>query len=849
MQILDLIAKVSWETNAKDLKTLSTELNNQDKAIDELNRKGKRLADQMVKTNDPKKVKALNDELNRTKKSVENIVASQQKQVTVVEQLRKKQQEFYKELSKANDPKATQGLLRGLKDIEKQLGVLEKKSSDLPKKMSGIGQSLLSGFGIGAGMFALQNVFGAIGGFIESSIKEFESAELAASDLRQSLRAIGKEKYFDGLADEADKLSKAYFGLFDNDDIVLAQKNLVQYGRLSRAELSSLLPVILELAAAQRIGVVEASEKVVNILAGRGAATLREYGLSMKGAKTDAERLALVQNDLAAKLRGSADAYKDTAQGIAQTNATIMAGIEENFGRSFANIRMKVLPILTRMLNDVNKVAEEGFSFRQIASYANPLARAYYMYQNQRGAYDEAETVDFDAMLKRGNMAKGIMPNSDPSNLSNAETEEERMAREEREKSADAARKEAQKQAQALEEQRKANAKKLIEDLKQIDRDLAAAQLSADEKEINAVEEKYRKLLELAKQYGVDLKEVETRNSAELNLLYKKFAARDKAILDNKYQGQTESAKVFGSNEVEIINKFTKQKTDSNFGAYEKDQQLADERMQANQELMANTNQLASVVSGAMQTEISGIDRLIQAQQERVQVAMQSGNKSVEIEEKRLSELLKKREQYEKAQRLIDNTMIVANNAVAISAAIRSITQEGAKLGPVGIAAQVVAIAAGIGAGTLAIRDAVRAGEGFKDGGYTGDGDPSETSTALGKRGYKYHKKEFVMNEPLTAKHRDMFEKLHTGQLDVKRIGGAYFLAPQTLDVDAAVSDHNKVRLAMNLTGVENTLRSIDSRLQAREVNVVNTFDAEGFSTKIAAQLGQIHIKNKLANS
>ena len=846
MQILDLIAKVSWETNAKDLKALSNELNNQDKAIDELNRKGKRLADQMVKTNDPKKVKALNDELNRTKKSVENIVASQQKQVTVVEQLRKKQQEFYKELSKANDPKATQGLLRGLKDIEKQLGVLEKKSSDLPKKMSGIGQSLLSGFGIGAGMFALQNVFGAIGGFIESSIKEFESAELAASDLRQSLRAIGKENYFEGLADEADKLSKAYFGLFDNDDIVLAQKNLVQYGRLSRAELSSLLPVILELASAQRIGVVEASEKVIEILRGRGAKTLGDYGLSLKSAKTDAERLALVQNDLAAKLRGSADAYKDTAQGIAQINATILAGIEENFGRSFANIRMKYLPLITDVLNTLNGALEGTNRMESFAMlFSSPAQRAIFLAAQKA----EAEPVDFDAMLKRGNMAKGIMPNSDTSNLSNAETEEERMAREEREKAADAARKEAQKQAQAAEEQRKANAKKLIEDLKQIDRDLAAAQLSADEKEINAVEEKYRKLLELAKQYGVDLKEVETRNSSELNLLYKKFAARDKAILDNKYQGQTESAKVFGSNEVEIINKFTKQKTDSNFRAYEKDQKLADERMQANQELMANTNQLASVVSGAMQTEIGGIDRLIQAQQERVQVAMQSGNKSVEIEEKRLSELLKKREQYEKAQRLIDNTMIVANNAVAISAAIRSITQEGAKLGPVGIAAQVVAIAAGIGAGTLAIRDAVRAGEGFKDGGYTGDGDPSETSTALGKRGYKYHKKEFVMNEPLTARHRDMFEKLHTGQLDVKRIGGAYFLAPQTLDVDAAVSDHNKVRLAMNLTGVENTLRSIDSRLQAREVNVVNTFDAEGFSTKIAAQLGQIHIKNKLANS
>lgn len=53
----------------------------------------------------------------------------------------------------------------------------------------------------------------------------------------------------------------------------------------------------------------------------------------------------------------------------------------------------------------------------------------------------------------------------------------------------------------------------------------------------------------------------------------------------------------------------------------------------------------------------------------------------------------------------------------------------------------------------------------FFVGGYTGDGDERQTSTAVGPRPYEYHRREFVMPHDLTDKYRyPLFEPLHKGK-------------------------------------------------------------------------------------
>jgi hypothetical protein len=186
----------------------------------------------------------------------------------------------------------------------------------------------------------------------------------------------------------------------------------------------------------------------------------------------------------------------------------------------------------------------------------------------------------------------------------------------------------------------------------------------------------------------------------------------------------------------------------------------------------------------------------------------------------------------------------LANQAVAISAAIVGIANAVKEGNAVLVAANVVAVLAGLTAGYAAVRS-INADQGFYDGGYTGDGDPKQESTAQGKRGYKYHKKEFVMNAGLTEKHRDMFEGIHKGDLMVKQIGDGYYLAP-SVDVDKAVSNHDTAKAlgSLEMAAMVYELAGIKALLSQRELTVSNNFDADGFGQAVAGQLVAAHIKN-----
>ncbi len=141
-----------------------------------------------------------------------------------------------------------QGLLQNLGRVENQLDVLTTKargSGSMGSKIGGLGESLLMGFGIGGGMAIFDTALGAIRNFIGNASAEFEDAERAAIELERALGNIGKGNLLVGLQNEATQLAEKFGGLFDNDDIVKAQTQLVQYGKVSREELSKLLPVIL----------------------------------------------------------------------------------------------------------------------------------------------------------------------------------------------------------------------------------------------------------------------------------------------------------------------------------------------------------------------------------------------------------------------------------------------------------------------------------------------------------------------------------------------------------------------------------------------------------------------------
>lgn len=133
-----------------------------------------------------------------------------------------------------------------------------------------------------------------------------------------------------------------------------------------------------------------------------------------------------------------------------------------------------------------------------------------------------------------------------------------------------------------------------------------------------------------------------------------------------------------------------------------------------------------------------------------------------------LNKLNDAREKAIEKQKKIKNAQVALDTISQLSSLITAaakIYESLANIPIVGVplATATVAVMFGAFAATKIAGAALVAQQGFREGGYTGDGDPSEVSTAQGNRGYKYHKKEFVANEKMTAEGRDFLEAWHKG--------------------------------------------------------------------------------------
>lgn len=862
--ILDLIAKVSWDTNEDELKKTTDLLKSEDKLLDELRLKGRRLEEQMVKTNDPKKVSAYNKELQEVAKTANRITESQEKQKKITDELRKKQKELHDELRKGGDATVVQGLLRNLHKVENQLDVLTSKSTSVGSKIGGLGESILQGFGIGAGMFGIEQAITKISELGDIAIQEAQDAERITGELQRALKSVGKEKYFDGLIEEANTLQKKFYGLFDNDEIVQAQTALVNYGKLTRAELSQLTPVILELASAEKIDLATATEKIIAILEGRGGATLREYGLSVKGVKSEHDRLNLVLNEFNNKLIGSAETYANTAEGIERANKVMVANIEESIGNSLLSLKRKILPAVKSILDYINYQISDsneklkivgGNLVKQTGSDAEQFAKMY---------VDKVDKAIKEGKVKEEDRYKAIVRYYN--NAEKQYVDSYNRIREQHLKLYDASKNTDNIDVKRLNDEM-AMAKYNLEKIRSlraefisgnaVDKTLINPNAAFyEEPEAKGKIEKTKKLIEKeSKKNPINLTvDFSNDNLDKLadeikkNLLEKLKQAElygktylqtiDNNVLQKGNETTDSQAKEIRDS-IELARKKAKELID--------EQELKDKRKQSINEQIDSINSLigaysmlAGAINEAYSLEIKKIDQLISKQEQRVEDSKKNATASLKIEQDRLDELQRKREKYERAQRVIDASVVVANQAVAISGAVASIASQ---KNPVLIGAQVLAIIAGIAASVNAVRSV---SVGYEDGGYTGDGAKSQESTQLGRKPYTYHKGEFVMDAALTADNRDLFEGMHKRDLIARQIAdGYYMVAPKSIDTDKVVADHYTIKNSTNLEPLIYEMQSMKKLLSQREVIVSNNFDADGFGQSIATSLGKVNILNK----
>lgn len=289
----------------------------------------------------------------------------------------------------------------------------DKGANKLQRTMSGLKggmSSLTSGLMMGAGIGIFEQLSGAVVNFAQNSIAEYEGMIKVTNELKRTLQSVGRQDYYTSLIQESNTLADAFHNLYDNDDIIVAQTQLINYGKVTRGEMSKLLPVIADLSAKEGIDLTQATEKVINIMAGRGGQTLRQYGLSVKGVGTEHDRLNLILGEFQQKLKGSVDVYSTTAQGIEQTNKVMLANIEENFGRSFTNIKMKVMPIITQIFDGISLIMEskEDIRTRKMGDLSTKMTGIYgkltpeKIKEEERNLYERAKSLAYvqDAISK-----------------------------------------------------------------------------------------------------------------------------------------------------------------------------------------------------------------------------------------------------------------------------------------------------------------------------------------------------------------------------------------------------------------------------------------------------------------
>jgi len=198
-----------------------------------------------------------------------------------------------------------------------------KAVTGINDRLKGFGQNIMA-------MAATYVSFQALQTLIKGSIEEFSQADEAAGRLKNTLQQYDNIQAFTRLAAQSDELAEK-FKYLDNDDLNEVFNKLLTYGKLSEDQLNSLLPVIVDFAAKEKVSVTDASETVIKALEGNGKA-LKVYGVNMKEGATTTERFSLLMSELKPKVDGAAATFAGTFPGLLAKMTQEFKNIQEAIG-------------------------------------------------------------------------------------------------------------------------------------------------------------------------------------------------------------------------------------------------------------------------------------------------------------------------------------------------------------------------------------------------------------------------------------------------------------------------------------------------------------------------------------
>lgn len=331
-------------------------------------------------------------------------------------------------------------------------------------------------------------------------------------------------------------------------------------------------------------------------------------------------------------------------------------------------------------------------------------------------------------------------------------------------------------------------------------------------------------------QAATQLKLQNSRHSTELDNELK-FEQDKLAILEAGGKAYTEEYKRQADKVALLEKESIKQRRLENISYYE----------QLSQAVIAATNKI-------IDTKIKEIETQSNLQQKRVDeakdIADQGNAELLELEKERLDNLNKEKEKFVRAQQALAAIELISNTAIAVSKA----AAEGGAAAGITIAAALLALVAG-----LASARSIASQAAFYEGGYTGDGNPRETSTAIGKKNYTYHKGEFVFDHEKTGKYRDIFEAIHKDKLD---LGEMYDKATMFDYFKNLTSMNTGAPVFMPPTMVNNTVEISELKSQMSElINVVKnqqtsvSLDKRGFAMSLKGIVDRDNFLSKEAKA
>jgi flagellar biosynthesis GTPase FlhF len=324
----------------------------------------------------------------------------------------------------------------------------------------------------------------------------------------------------------------------------------------------------------------------------------------------------LVLGEFAKKVEGASEAYANSAEGIRKQNELIIANAKENIGE-------KLLPIYAGFLTGLNELLEGKFKnvFERFQG-RGALVDAMNAYRNNVNKLVDETLQDIDKTEKALYGAQRLGANASVINALKRKLEDLRALKQDTEKLSKGV-----DGDEETEKKKVQTTKKTAEQKKKVEEEYY--------NDVTNLDKEYQKMLDDASKQSIE----RVQN------------ANEKKYENNKKYKQMELDLIKENLDAELPDDVAEQKEKSRL---------------AREELYNQVLNTANTAQEVINIEQQKTDRLIALQEERVNSARENSAVSLKIEQERLDALLEKRRKYERAQRIIDAGVIVANQAVAI---------------------------------------------------------------------------------------------------------------------------------------------------------------------------------------